>query len=122
MLNRENFNIKSLAYNEYSYANPGNKFYYDYTSSGGTLLYTDFFEIYGTKTAEIKDNNIFSKRIYNIIKEWKRNYESEALLFESLLWDLKIELADSTSYRFRGQHKTPENFNDLVNCLKSYCE
>ena len=122
MLNRENFNIKSLAYNEYNYANPGNKFYYNCKTQRNILMYSDFFETNGEKTVEIKDNNIFNEGIYNIIKDWKRNYESEPLLFDSLLWDLKIELADSTSYRFRGQHKTPENFNDLVNCLKSYYE
>lgn len=120
MLNRKNFKIKSLSYNEYSYKKPGNKFYYSCEPQGNTLMYSDFFETSGEKTVEIKDDNAFNEGIYNIIKNWKKNYQSEPELFDSLLWDLKIELSDSTSYRFRGQKETPENFGALVDCLKYY--
>ena len=110
MLKRENFSIKTLSYNEYSYANPGTKFYYNYEPNGSTLLYSDFFETDGTKTIDIKDAKTFDEQIYNIIKDWKRNYKPEHQIFDSLYWELKITLQDDTNYRFKGYHETPENF------------
>ncbi len=119
MLNRENFNIKSLSYNEYSYANPGTKFYYTYQPNGSSILYSDFFETDGTKTIEVKDENAFNEQIYNLIKDWKRNYKPHEQIFDSLYWDLKVELQDETSYRFKGYHEIPENFEEFP--FKRFC-
>ena len=58
----------------------------------------------------IKDEKTFDEQIYNIIKDWKRNYKPELQIFDSLYWDLKITLQDDTNYRFKGYHETPENF------------
>ncbi len=119
-LNNENFKIKSLSFEEYSYEDPGRVYLYTYNNDNSTLICSDFIEREKMKSVVINDSDSFNEQIYNIIKGWKRNYKPKDDIFDSLNWDLKITLQDETSYRFKGYHDTPENFEafeDFLNML-----
>jgi len=116
-LNKDNFNIKTLYFEEICYGNPGNKYTYTNVSNNGKMEHTNFYESENLSETNNINTNEFNEKIYKHIKNWKRKYKPEFDICDGLIWELKIELKDGTKYKYSGHYETPETFEDFENYL-----
>lgn len=112
-LRQDNFKIQFLDFEQMSEGNPGLNYIYNLFEDKAILTKKDELHINNTAEVEIKEPSKIDELVYNIIKNWKRNYKPDFMIFDSLYWKLNIELQDGKKYRFKGYHETPDNFENL---------
>lgn len=67
------------------------------------------------------DINLFIHEVYDIIYDWKENYENPNIL-DGFSYNIRVSKNNKLIKEIIGQNNTPENFNELLRLLSEVKE
>lgn len=119
MKTNKDLHIISLYYTEYGYGYPEDVYDYNFKNNKGQMTYT--FGCNGiSPIVNVKDNEKFSKQIFEIINNWKHKYYWDYTICDGTLWYLRIRLSNGKYIRFEGHEKYPDNYKQLKGYLNRF--
>ncbi|MBE7709155.1 MAG: hypothetical protein E7Z93_01765 [Cyanobacteria bacterium SIG32] len=115
----ESVYITSLLFSEYGYGWPEEVYEYKFKNNKGQIHYS-FYAGGISPFIKVKDNEKFSRQIFEIIKDWKHKYYWDYTICDGTLWYLRIRLSNGKYVRYEGHSKFPENYKRLIGYLNRY--